>query len=117
IRERQWHQSQQLTDLEDGGVAMTVQLCALDEVHRWILGFGRHAKVIEPPELKQRVRASIIEMSDKYEELPAWFRDLREYAEEHKQDDIIDWIIQLDEASDDPKQLRLSFQDLKRTVV
>jgi len=55
VRERVWHETQRITDLPDGGIELTVQLGALAEVERWILGWGPQAEVIGPPELRQRM--------------------------------------------------------------
>ena len=55
VRERVWHETQQITDLPEGGIELTVKLGALAEVERWILGWGPQAEVIGPPELRQRL--------------------------------------------------------------
>jgi proteasome accessory factor B len=56
VREKRWHPSQQLRDLPDGGVELRLKLSSLGEVQRWILGWGGHATVLEPPELAASVR-------------------------------------------------------------
>jgi len=57
VAERQWHESQVITPL--GGDGVKIEFCAelggLEEITHWVLGFGRHAQVIAPEELKQRV--------------------------------------------------------------
>lgn len=55
VREREWHESQQLTELPDGGIELRMRLGALAEVERWVLGWGASAEVLEPRELRQRV--------------------------------------------------------------
>ena len=55
VRERFWHESQETTDLPDGSLEFTVQLGGLDEILRWILGWGEHAEVLAPAELRQLV--------------------------------------------------------------
>ena len=55
VRERIWHETQQIADLPDGGIELAVKLGALAEVERWILGWGPQAEVIGPPELRQRL--------------------------------------------------------------
>ncbi|MBL9216741.1 MAG: WYL domain-containing transcriptional regulator [Opitutaceae bacterium] len=55
VRERFWHESQETTDLPDGGVEFTVQLGGLDEILRWILGWGDQAEVLAPEELRRMV--------------------------------------------------------------
>jgi predicted DNA-binding transcriptional regulator YafY len=56
IRERQWHHNQKLTELDDGGVMLEVVVSGLESIKRWIMGFGSHARVLEPPELVSIIR-------------------------------------------------------------
>lgn len=56
IREKKWHDSQQLKELKDGGLELRMKLSSLAEVERWVLGWGGNAKIIEPPELAAKVR-------------------------------------------------------------
>jgi proteasome accessory factor B len=58
IREKKWHESQQLKELKDGGLELRMKLSSLAEVERWVLGWAGNAKVIEPPELADKVRKS-----------------------------------------------------------
>jgi proteasome accessory factor B len=55
IREKKWHPSQELRELPDGGVDLELTLSSLVEIQRWILGWGGHAVVLFPPELKAAV--------------------------------------------------------------
>ncbi len=56
IREKKWHDSQQLRELKPGGVEMRLKLSSLEEVGRWVLSWGGDAVVIRPPELVEWVR-------------------------------------------------------------
>lgn len=56
IREKRWHESQQLTDLKDGGVELRLTLSGLAEIERWVLSWGGDAQVIRPRELAEAVR-------------------------------------------------------------
>jgi predicted DNA-binding transcriptional regulator YafY len=58
IREKKWHESQQLHDLKGGGVELRMKLSSLVEIERWILGWGGDAKAIRPKELIDAVRRS-----------------------------------------------------------
>ena len=58
IREKKWHDSQQLKELKDGGLELRMKLSSLAEVERWVLGWAGNAKVIQPPELAGRVKKS-----------------------------------------------------------
>jgi predicted DNA-binding transcriptional regulator YafY len=55
IKERTWHASQNIADEADGCCTMTFTAARLDEVKRWVLGFGASAEVKEPPELRRLV--------------------------------------------------------------
>lgn len=58
IREKRWHDSQQLKELKNGGVELRLKLSSLNEVERWILGWGGNAVVIQPRELAAMVKRS-----------------------------------------------------------
>jgi predicted DNA-binding transcriptional regulator YafY len=56
IREKRWHDSQQLRELKDGGVELRLKLSSLVEIERWVLGWGGNARVMQPVELVESVR-------------------------------------------------------------
>lgn len=56
VREKKWHESQQLRELKGGGVDLSLKLSSLVEIERWILGWGGDAKVVKPRELIEGVR-------------------------------------------------------------
>ena len=58
IREKRWHPSQQLTELDDGGVQLRLKLSSLAEIQRWILSWGGRATVLAPVELEESVKAA-----------------------------------------------------------
>jgi proteasome accessory factor B len=58
IREKKWHESQQLRDLKGGGAELKMKLSSLAEVQRWVLSWGGDAKVLKPKELVESVRAA-----------------------------------------------------------
>jgi predicted DNA-binding transcriptional regulator YafY len=51
IKERVWHDSQQLKDRADGSVVMTLQVSDDYALRQWILGFGRAVRVLAPQPL------------------------------------------------------------------
>lgn len=65
-REKKWHPSQKLRELKDGGLEMKLTLSSLIEVRRWILSWGRHARVIEPAELVEDVKAEAAQLVEAY---------------------------------------------------
>lgn len=66
VRERVWHESQQLKELSDGGVEVAMRLGALPEVERWVLGWGKLAEVIAPTELRDRVGSAARALVSRY---------------------------------------------------
>jgi predicted DNA-binding transcriptional regulator YafY len=56
IREKKWHDSQQLRDLKGGGVELRLKLSSLVEIERWVLSWGGDAVVGKPRELAEAVK-------------------------------------------------------------
>ena len=55
IREKKWHDSQELVPLKNGGVELRMTLSSLAEVERWILSWGGKAVVVRPAALAASV--------------------------------------------------------------
>lgn len=66
IREREWHESQALRELADGRLELTLRLGALPEIERWVLTWGAHAEVLQPKELRERLRATAAALREVY---------------------------------------------------
>jgi predicted DNA-binding transcriptional regulator YafY len=58
VREKRWHESQQLRELKGGGLELRLKLSSLVEVRRWVLSWGGDAAVVKPRELLESVRAA-----------------------------------------------------------
>jgi proteasome accessory factor B len=58
VREKKWHESQQLRELKNGGVELSLKLSSLAEIERWVLSWGGDAKVLKPRELADAVKKS-----------------------------------------------------------
>jgi predicted DNA-binding transcriptional regulator YafY len=56
VRARKVHSSQKISTLPDGGTRLSMVVSDLTEVISWVLGFGKTARVVEPPELVESVR-------------------------------------------------------------
>lgn len=50
----------------NGSLAVKMTLNNLEGVEKWVLGFGEHAEVIEPKELRERVRETAKRITAKY---------------------------------------------------
>ncbi|MBC7324085.1 MAG: WYL domain-containing protein, partial [Moorella sp. (in: Bacteria)] len=69
IRERQWHSSQTLEELPDGGLILRMHLSGLQEVKRWVFGFGSQAEVLAPPELRREIAREAAALGELYQGL------------------------------------------------
>ena len=67
IRERRWHATQQLTEHDDSSLTLTFTSSGLNDVKRWVLGYGSGAVAQEPPALVQLIREEIAAMQRHYE--------------------------------------------------
>jgi proteasome accessory factor B len=66
VRERVWHETQNLRDLADGTIELTMKLGALPEVESWILSWGADAEVLAPAELRKNIRNTLSQLTGKY---------------------------------------------------
>ena len=66
VREGRWHASQRLVQQRDGSLLAEFRLSGTEEIKRWILSFGRHAEVLEPPALREEMEAEITSISQLY---------------------------------------------------
>jgi predicted DNA-binding transcriptional regulator YafY len=62
IREKKWHPSQKVRELKNGGLELQMTLSSLVEVERWILSWGGNARVLEPMQLRDNVRAAAMKI-------------------------------------------------------
>ena len=67
IRERQWHSSQKIDELPSGELILRLRVGGLDEVRRWLMGYGSHAEVLEPENLRRGIESDIEKMQKIYE--------------------------------------------------
>jgi len=58
VREKKWHQSQQLRELKGGGVELKLKLSSLAEIERWVLSWGGDAAVLKPRKLVEAVKSA-----------------------------------------------------------
>ncbi|HMO54298.1 MAG TPA: WYL domain-containing protein [Tepidiformaceae bacterium] len=68
IRESYWHPSQRLEELPGGGLRPRVLLPSLLEITPWIRTWGPEAIVVEPPELRAEIAASLAAAAANYNE-------------------------------------------------
>ncbi len=56
VRERKWHPSQKIVTLPNEEIELRLNLGSLQEIERWILSWGEHARVLAPKTLAMRMR-------------------------------------------------------------
>ena len=59
IRERVWHESQELEDREDGAVLLRMSVAPGFELKSWIKGFLPHVQVLKPAALRDEIAADL----------------------------------------------------------
>lgn len=67
VREKKWHESQQLRELKNGDLELSLKLSSLREIQRWVLSWGGDVKVLKPRELIESVRATVKQTLSFYE--------------------------------------------------
>jgi predicted DNA-binding transcriptional regulator YafY len=66
VRERRWHPSQEITEYADGSIDLMMTVSGLNDLKRWVLGYGRGAMVKRPPELVRLVRDEVAALAQGY---------------------------------------------------
>lgn len=66
IEERTWHSSQEIEKHSDGSLTLRMVVSGMNEVKRWVLGYGKNAVVKGPPELVAMVRDEVEAMNNNY---------------------------------------------------
>jgi proteasome accessory factor B len=68
VAERRWHPSQEIEEIEPDGSVIVLSMClsALEDVSRWILGFGSQAEALAPEELRKRVSVELRNAAAQY---------------------------------------------------
>lgn len=64
--ERSWHKTQKLKALPGGGAEMTLEVGIAPDLENWILGWGSHAVVEEPKELRESIASIARAMALQY---------------------------------------------------
>lgn len=67
LEEKQFHDSQMLTKRRDGSADVEFRLTAFEEFLTWILSFGPHAEILEPPYLREELAETLRGTLDVYE--------------------------------------------------
>lgn len=69
IRERRWHPTQEIQSHADGSLTLGITVRGMNDIKRWILGYGQGAKVLQPPTLVTMVMQEVKGMMQRYQEI------------------------------------------------
>ena len=59
VKEKIWHESQIISDQEDGSIIFEAEVAGTDEIKIWVMGWGSKAKVVEPESLRIKIISEI----------------------------------------------------------
>jgi len=71
VSDTRWHATQEFEHHEDGSCTFRCRVSGLDEIVWWALSMGPNCEVLEPMELRDRVRAAAQETARLYQTDPA----------------------------------------------
>lgn len=65
IKERIWHESQEIEDLGNGEIILTIE-GNTEEIKRWVMSYGSHCKVLEPESLRKEIEEEVKKLCEIY---------------------------------------------------
>ncbi|MFQ5491007.1 MAG: helix-turn-helix transcriptional regulator [Phycisphaerae bacterium] len=66
VEEVFWHKTQRLTRRPDGSLIFEADVDGAHEIAWWVLGYGKEAMVIEPPELRNIIIEHVASLANRY---------------------------------------------------
>lgn len=66
VREKHWHDSQEVVEQDDGGLILKLNTSGLGEVKRWVMQYGGDAEVTAPAKLREEIIKETKSMMKKY---------------------------------------------------
>ncbi len=73
IRLKRVHPSQEVYEREDGSIEVVFTVTSYENILRWVLSFGEHARVLEPTELIYKVKRSVDRLGQLYSHIPGYY--------------------------------------------
>jgi len=73
IRLKRVHPSQEIIEREDGSVEVLFVVTSYENMLRWVLSFGEHARVLEPIDLIYKVKRSVDRLAQLYAHVPGYY--------------------------------------------
>lgn len=59
IKEKTWAPEQELTELPDGSVILTMTSSGYRDLKRWVMSFGKEARLLSPEDMKKDIQAEL----------------------------------------------------------
>lgn len=66
VRDRIWHPSQSIAEEGNGAIVISFEAGGAMEILSWVLSYGRHAEILEPPGLRAEMERITAEMGSMY---------------------------------------------------
>jgi predicted DNA-binding transcriptional regulator YafY len=66
IREKTWHATQELTELQNGALLFEAEVAGTEEIKHWVLQWGAHAEVLSPVALRRSIQQEAAGMLEHY---------------------------------------------------
>ena len=66
IREKIWHESQEIHTQEDGSIIFEAEVAGTEEIKFWIMNWGSKAEVLEPESLREEIHTETLSMLERY---------------------------------------------------
>ena len=66
VRERKWHPKQEIREVGDECVELTVRVGNLHEISRWVMSWEDHAEVVKPAALRRKLRETVARLAATY---------------------------------------------------
>jgi len=66
IKEKIWHESQQIHPQDDGSIIFEAEVAGTDEIRFWIMTWGSTAEVLSPASLREEIREEAEIMTKRY---------------------------------------------------
>ncbi len=86
IKEKIWHESQQIHPQDDGSIIFEAEVAGTDEIRFWIMSWGSKAEVLSPASLREEIRAEAEMMARRYEaKAPIVAKEISSYEVNNEQ--------------------------------
>jgi len=66
IKEKIWHHTQKIEPQKDGSILFSAEVAGSDEVKLWVLGWGKHAEILDPEFLREEIARELKASLERY---------------------------------------------------